>query len=97
MKNRRTEIAKLYCNFCNNWEGTHCSQGNSISLIASCDDVKKFSTQILTLIAESAPDLKVLSDEQVIKWMQEKGLTGFIGDYYKEAQLDADKKVTEGR
>ncbi len=36
--------------------------------------------------------LKIQTDEQVVQWMADKNISGFVGDYYLQAQLEADLK-----
>lgn len=42
---------------------------------------------ILGYVKEATEDLPVISDEGVINWMGENKKSGFITDYYREAQL----------
>ena len=36
--------------------------------------------------------LKIQTDEQVTQWMADNNISGFVGDYYLQAQLEADLK-----
>ena len=37
-------------------------------------------------------DMKVVTDDEVIEWMAKNGYSGFIGDFYKQAQAELTRK-----